>query len=222
MEEHLDLDEGGRLEAIKDFASRHRATLIAVAVAVILGASAGYAWHQHRQDRLTRASGLYQTAVSALEAGRSAQAREALRTLTEDFSGTPYGAFGRVFRARLLHEKGDSQKALDVLAPAAEGQAGPGLARQVAVEERARILRNLDRPKEALKVLEALAGKAYLASYFQLKGDLLAATGQPRPARAAYSRARQMPGGGSLESGLKARLEQLPAPGSQAEDGKTQ
>ncbi len=222
MEEHLDLEEGRRLQAAKDFVSRNRFPLIAAVVAVILGAAAGYGWHQYRQGRLIEASEHYQAAVSALQEERSGDARVALRTLTEDYTDTPYGAFGRVLRARILHAGGDSQQALEVLAPVAEGEAGPAYARHVAVEERARIRWDRGDVEGALDALEPLAEEAYLASYFQLQGDLLAANGQPEAARAAYEEARKAPGSSALQPGLKARLDRLPSPagaGDEKEDG---
>jgi predicted negative regulator of RcsB-dependent stress response len=211
LEDELDIEEGQRAEAAKAFLKRNRVPLIILAVGVLLGAAAGYGYVNWRHSQMLSASQQYSSAVTALEEGRQGDAGAGFRTLIADYGGTPYAAFARVFQARLLHGDGDSEKALEVLAPVAEGADGPKEARHIAVEERARIRWDRQGPADALAELEAIADAAYLPSYFLLKGDLLAALDRPDEARAAFQRVPEAPGGTSLGEAVKARLDRLPA-----------
>ena len=215
MEDELDIEEGQRAEAIKSFLKRYRMPLIILAVGVVLGVAAGYGYVNWRHSQMLSASQQYSSAMAALEEGRNADAGAALERLITDYSGTPYAAFGRVFRARLLHAEGQSDQALTVLAPVAEGGGGPMEARHIAVEERARIRWDRQGPADALGELETIADVAYLPSYFLLKGDLLAALERPEEARAAFQQVQKKAGAGPLQEAVKARLDRLPA----ADDG---
>ncbi|KPV40480.1 hypothetical protein AN478_06760 [Thiohalorhabdus denitrificans] len=223
MEENLDLEEGRRKEALKEFAHRHRWGLIALAVAVAVGVGAGYGYYRHQNAQLLAASETYGSAVEALRAGREGDARQALGDLIAEYGDTPYAAFGRVYRARLEHRDGQSEQALATLAPLAESGGKPAEVRQVAVEERARIQWDRGNPQAALDTLAALEGEAFLPSYFLLKGDLLAAQGDHEAAARAYREARLRPGSGPLGETIQGRLEQLPgaagAAGTEEEAG---
>ncbi|MFA9460855.1 YfgM family protein [Thiohalorhabdus sp. Cl-TMA] len=218
MEEHLDLEEGRRIEALKDFAHRYRWLLVALAVAVAVGIGAGYGYYRHQSAQLLAASETYGSAVQALQSGREGDAREALRTLMTEYEGTPYAAFARVFRARLLHQGDQSARALEVLKPLASGSVGPPEAQHIGVEERARIQWEQGNAQTALNTLRALEGEAYLPSYFLLKGDLLSATGKPEAAGEAYREARTRPGAGPLSQVIQARIEQLSGNGAPSGD----
>lgn len=210
MEEQLDIEEGKRMAAAKAFAHRHRFLLATLVAALIIGAAAGWGYQRYRQAQQLEASQQYQEGLKALSEGRRGDARQAFKGLVSEHPGTSYAGMGRVLRARLLHEGGDAQAALEVLAPLVDG-GGPAEARHLAVEETARIQWAAGDIDAALATLEGIAGQAYMPSYFQLRGDLLAAAGRTEAARAAYQRALQQPGSAPLGSGLEARLDQLPA-----------
>lgn len=210
MEEDLDLEEGRRLAAAKEFAYRHRYLLAVLAVAVVAGAAAGWGYARYQQAQQVEAAEHYQDGMTALTEGRHGDARQAFKTLVSQYGGTSYAAMGRVLRARLLHADGDHQGALGLLEPLVAGRTGHVDARHLAVEEAARIHWEKDRVEEALATLEEIAGTAYQPSYFQLRGDLLAAADRPRQARSAYKRALKQPGSEPLRSGLEARIDQLP------------
>jgi len=212
LEENLDIEEGQRAEAMKAFLKRYRMPLIILAAGIILAAVAGYGYLNWRHSQMLGASQQYSSAVDAMEQGRQGDALAGFKTLIAEYDGTPYAAFGRVFRARLLHEDGQTQAALEVLTPVADGQAGPSEARHIAVEEAARIRWDRQGAEAALSELEALSGKAYLPSYFLLKGDLLAELERPDEARSAYRQARDSAGGQALQRTVDARLDRLPAP----------
>lgn len=211
MEEHLDIEEGQRLAAAKAFAYRHRFLLITIAIAALIGIAAGWGYSRYLNSQRVAASGHYQEAMAALADGRRGDARQAFKTLIDDFDGTSYAGMARVLRARLLHAGGDREGALALLEPLVSGKRGPAEARHVGVEAAARIRWDGGDVKGALATLEEIAPSAYLPSYFQLRGDLLVADGRPEAARNAYQRALEKAGSGPLQSGLEARLDQLPA-----------
>ncbi|MFP4560009.1 MAG: YfgM family protein [Thiohalorhabdus sp.] len=220
MEENLDLEEGRRMEALKAFAHRHRWGLFALAVAVAVGAGAGYGYYRHQSAQLLAASEAYGSAVEALQAGREGDARQALGDLIAEYEDTPYAAFGRVYRARLEYQDGQSEEALATLAPLAEADGEPDEVRHIAVEERARIQWDQGDPQAALDTLATLDGEAFLPSYFLLKGDLLAAQGDHEAAARVFREARQQPGSGPLEETIQSRLEQLPDASGTSEEKK--
>ena|GEM_PF-179143 len=211
MEEHLDIEEGQRLAAAKEFAHRHRFLLATLVVAALVGAAAGWGYSRYQEGQRLEASRHYQQGVKAMAEGRTGDARQALKTLIGDYSGTTYAAMGRVLRARLVNEGGSPQQALDLLAPLVEGRVGAGETRHIAVEEAARIQWGQGDVEAALATLETIAPSAYLPTYFQLRGDLLVAAGRPEEARGAYRRALNRPGGSALAQELEARLDQLPS-----------
>ncbi|MEF8792918.1 YfgM family protein [Thiohalorhabdus sp.] len=219
MEEDLDLEEGRRLAAVKEFAYRHRYLLAVLAVAVVAGAAAGWGYARHQKAQQVEASSHYQDGVAALTEGLSGDARQAFKTLVTEYGGTTYATMGRVLRARLLHADGDPEGALALLEPVVGGQSGHSEARQVAVEEAARIHWEQGDVEGALASLEEIAGTAYQPSYFQLRGDLLAAADRPRQARSAYKRALKQPGAEALRSGLESRIDQLPGSGGAPDEG---
>jgi len=212
LEEELDLEEGRRLAAAKAFAHRHRFLLATLAVAVVVGAVAGWGYQRYQRTQHLEASAHYQDGLKALSEGRVGDARQAFKGVVADYPGTSYAGMARVLRARLLHDDGSSQAALDVLEPLVTGKQGPTEARHFAVEEAARIRWGRGDPEAALATLDAIAKSAYQPSFFQLRGDLLAAAGRPEDARSAYRRALEQPGAESLRSGLKARIDRLPGP----------
>jgi len=211
LEEDLDFDEGHRAEVLKDLAYRYRWLLVASAIAVAVGIGAGYGYYQHQKAQIQGASEAYGTAMQALQAGREGDARQALQTLVDQYGGTTYGAFARVFRARLLYQGGQASQALGMLKPLVDGEVGPPEARHIAVEEQARIQWAQGKDQAALATLGSLEGKAYLPGYFLLKGDILADTGKPDAARKAYKEARLHPGADALAQTIKDRLQALSA-----------
>ena len=211
MEEHLDIEEGQRLAAAKDFAYRHRFLLATLVVAVVLGAAAGWGYNRYRHSQQVAASGFYQKGLQALSQDRDGDARQAFKALIADHPGTSYAAMGRVLRARLLHHDGSSEQALKVLEPLVAGDTGPVDARHVAVEEAARIHWDQGDVQAALDTLDRIAPSAYQPSYFQLRGDLLAAAKRPEAARDAYRQALAQTGSEPLRPGIEARLDELPA-----------
>jgi len=219
LEEDLDLEEGRRLAAAKEFAYRHRYLLAVLAVAVVAGAAAGWGYARYQQAQQVAASKHYKEGLAALTEGRNGDARQAFKTLVTDYSGTTYAPMGRVLRARLLHSDGDLEGALALLEPLVSGGTGHSEARHVAVEEAARMHWERGEVEKALATLEEIAGTAYQPSYFQLRGDLLAAADRPRQARSAYKRALKQPGAEPLRSGLEARLDQLPEGDAAGADG---
>jgi predicted negative regulator of RcsB-dependent stress response len=210
LEENLDIEEGQRAEAMKAFLKRYRMPLIILAAGIILAAVAGYGYLNWRHSQMLGASQQYSSAVDAMEQGRQGDALAGFKTLIADYDGTPYAAFGRVFRARLLHEDGQTQAALEALAPVADGQAGPSEARHIAVEEAARIRWDQQGPEAALGQLDQLGQAAYMPSYFLLKGDLLAALERPAEARSAYEQVLDAAGGSRLQQAVDARMDRLP------------
>jgi predicted negative regulator of RcsB-dependent stress response len=206
-----DLDMGNpRWEATKAFVSRYRLTLTVAVVGLLLLVAAGLAYQNYRQDRLVSASDHYQRALAALQQGNTSRARTQLTTTAERFSATPYGGMARVLLARLHHEAGETGQARSVLQPLVDGEGEPRIARHLAVEEMARLRWEAEGPQAALQVLDKLSDRAFLPTYYLLRGDLLAEAGQPARARSAYEQARQAPGAQRLSGDIDRRLDGLP------------
>jgi predicted negative regulator of RcsB-dependent stress response len=198
-----------RWEAVKAFATRYRLTLTVAGVGLVLLALGIWAYQDYRQGRIAQASQHYQQGQTAFQQGNTKRARRQWQTTVERFSRTPYAGMARVMLARLHHESGRPGQARKVLEPLVSGGNGPQVARQMAIEELARLRWAQGESGKALDLLQEHRQAAFLPTYHLLRGDLLAETGQPKKARKAYDKASQMGGGQRLSGSIQRRLDGL-------------
>jgi predicted negative regulator of RcsB-dependent stress response len=117
---------------------------------------------------------------------------------------------GALVAARFYYDRNDLKSAKAQLQWALERSSSDDL-RELARLRLAAVLLDEKAYDEALKQLETPHAAAYEAQYAALKGDILAARGQPAEAKAAYKLAIEKAGAqdGQFRESLRMRLDAL-------------
>ena len=147
------------------------------------------AWQKHQTNQAQGASQVYQQLLETAlnpsgkpDAGKVAELATKLKT---DFGGTHYAQYGSLFVAKVAVESGKLDDAAAELKAVVDKPADATLG-ELARQRLARVLAAQGKVDDALKLLEGDAGKAFLASREELKGDLLVQLGRSDEAHAAY------------------------------------
>ncbi|HMM46476.1 MAG TPA: tetratricopeptide repeat protein [Thiobacillaceae bacterium] len=182
-----DLDEQERLDELKAWWKRW-GSLIFLALAVILAATAGWRYWQNRVvTQNLHAAAVYQNFTELLGSSDTRAAREAGAILIDQYGSTPYAA-----RAALLLAK---QNVADKDLKSAQTQLEWAVAnsKEPAVKDLARLrLAGVQLDQQdydaALKSLSGTHSDAFAFRFDDLRGDVLLAQGKPAEARAAYEK----------------------------------
>lgn len=158
------------------------------AVALSLGL---HFWFKHREVKLERGSAHYEQMLSALVNGDESTTIKEASLLKENYSHTPYAALASLIFARN-----------DVYAdkyPEAEAEltwvmkhGNTYSLREIAQLRLARIEIQLNKPQEALKVLEKINDSNYMPMIDEVRGDSYLALNQTDKAREAYQKAANL------------------------------
>jgi predicted negative regulator of RcsB-dependent stress response len=211
METYLTEEE--RLEALKRWWNDNSQSVV---VGLLLGAIAIVGWNMwqgNRRGNAEQAATVYQQLVKATEAKQSEPATKLAERLIQQYSGTAYSDFGRLFLAKLKVEAGDlvgAKKALEEILASTDDET----LKTVATLRLGRVMLAAGEIEPALKLIGAYtdqkAGK-FAGLYQELKGDLLAASKRYSEARDAYQSAKSL---GENSTLLELKLNDLPAEGS--------
>lgn len=204
--------EDEELAAIKDWWQRNGKPLLtggALALVVVFG---WQAWQKHQTNQAQGASQVYQQLLETAlnpsgkpDAGKVAELANKLKT---DFGGTHYAQYGSLFVAKVAVESGKLDDAAAELKAVVDKPADATLG-ELARQRLARVLAAQGKVDDALKLLEGDAGKAFLASREELKGDLLVQLGRSDEAHAAYERAKAALTEDAAVGGLQMKLDDL-------------
>ena len=181
----IDLEEQEQVDALKAWWKRHGNTVL-MAVAVFAAVVAGIqGWRLYQSNQTQQAAGLYDLLQNASQNKDTKKIRDAAGQIMEKFPGTAYAARAALISARANYDSGDSKSAKAQLQWVLEH------AKEEPIQDEARlrlagVLLDEKNFVEALKLLDAKHGEAYAGLYSDLKGDVLAAQGQPDAARKAY------------------------------------
>jgi predicted negative regulator of RcsB-dependent stress response len=206
----LDLEEQEQLAELKSWWRTHGNLVIAVIVAAMLAFAGWRYWRVHQGNQAAEAAVLYETLGKAAQAGDAKALRDAGGALAENYPGTLYAPMGALVAARFYYDRNDLKSAKAQLQWAVERSSSDDL-RELARLRLAAVLLDEKAYDEALKQLEAPHAAAYEAQYAALKGDVLAARGQPAEAKAAYKLAIEKAGAqdGQFRDSLRMRLDAL-------------
>jgi predicted negative regulator of RcsB-dependent stress response len=206
----LDLEEQEQLAELKSWWRTHGNLVIAVIVAAMLAFAGWRYWSVHRGNQAAEAAVLYETLGKAAQAGDAKALRDAGGALAENYPGTLYAPMGALVAARFYYDRNDLKSAKAQLQWAVERSSSDDL-RELARVRLAAVLLDEKAYDEALKQLEAPHAAAYEAQYAALKGDILAAKGQPAEAITAYKLAIEKAGAqdGQFRESLRMRLDAL-------------
>jgi len=206
----LDLEEQEQLAELKSWWKTHGNLVIAVIVAAMLAFAGWRYWRVYQDGQAGQAAVLYEALGKAAEDGDAKALRDAGAALAENYAGTLYAPMGALVAARFYYDRNDLKSAKAQLQWALERSSSDDL-RELARLRLAAVLLDEKAYDEALKQLEAPHAAAYEAQYAALKGDILAARGQPAEAKAAYKLAIEKAGAqdGQFRESLRMRLDAL-------------
>ncbi len=207
--------EEEQVEALKGWWKENgKSLLFMIAIAL----SAVFAWKTWQQQQLTdaeSASITYQNLLDAVSATLGTQDLDQIATsqhlakeLKTDFENSEYARFAALLMARVQVDQGKLPEALAeldwVLAHSPSDEM-----RNVTLLRKARIYQAMGDYQKGLEVIKNLSAKEFNTSVFELKGDLLLASGEKMDARAAYQQALDASGNAEANPLLNMKLEDL-------------
>jgi predicted negative regulator of RcsB-dependent stress response len=181
----LDLEEQEQLAELKSWWKAHGNLVLAVLIAAMLAFAGWRYWRVYQANQAAHAGALYETLARAAQANDAKALRDAGGALAENYAGTLYASMGAMVAARFYYDRNDLKSAKAQLQWVIERAASEDF-RDLARLRLAAVLLDEKAHDEALKQLDAPHAAAYDAQFAAMRGDILAAKGQPAEARAAY------------------------------------
>jgi predicted negative regulator of RcsB-dependent stress response len=206
----LDLEEQEQLAELKAWWKQHGNLIVATVLAAAVAFAGWQGWRWYQASQSAQAAGLYESLARAAQAGDAKALRDATGSLIESYPRTLYAAMGALVAARFHFDRNDLKSAKTQLAWVIERSPSEDF-KDVARLRLAAVLLDEKGYDEALKVLEAKHGAAYVGQFEALRGDVLVAKGQPAEARAAYQAAieKAAKDQGAFRESVRMRLEAL-------------
>lgn len=183
-----DLEEQDQLEDLKAWWAQWGSYVTGIGIAVCVGVVGVQGWRWWHHSQAEQASVLYGAISVAARANDLGKAREAMTGLADKYAGTGYAPRGGLIVARLLFDNGDKAAAKAQLQWVIDRSDEDNL-KQIARYRLAEVQFDDKEYDAALRTLDAKHDDPYAGLYADLRGDLLAATGKPADARAAYQTA---------------------------------
>lgn len=186
------LSEEERVEALKKWWKENARSIIvgiAIGVSVVVGWNA---WKSAERHKAEEASALYQQLLKAVETKQTESAGKLGERLAEQYPGTTYATYGRLFIAKLKAESGDLDAAKKSLEDLLASTKDPNI-KHLARLRLGRVLLAQGNSETALRIVEPLGPEAmgaFASLYEELKGDLYVDLHRPKDARTAYEKAK--------------------------------
>lgn len=204
-------NEDDELQQLKNWWKNYGAAIV---IGVVLGSAllGGYRyWSTYTDERAAMASMRYDEVVVSMNEGRVKDALKIGDEIKQEYAATPYGGMAALLMARMSFERGDLKATREHLRWAVDNAAEP-ITAHVARLRLARIMHTMGETKAALALIDIgdigeISG--FSVEYFELKGDLLLATGDRDGARKAYIEALVREDGGKFSFILKMKLADL-------------
>ena len=180
-----DLQEQEQIDNLKALWKQWGSLVMTVLLAVVLGIVGSKGWQSYQQGRAEAASVEYTALEKSLQAQDLNKAKTQLAHLKSEFGSSPYTSRAALLLAQALVGSKDLKAAQEqlqwVLQQTKEDDLKDLTRMRIASVQ-------LDRKQysDALKTLEAKPGGVYMASYSELKGDILLASGKAAEAAKAY------------------------------------
>lgn len=185
MAQHLDLEEQEQLEQIKHFWKQHGNWISWVLIAVF-GSIAGWnAFQYWQRNQAIQAAGLFDEVDRAAKASDLPRLEQAFTDMKSKYAGTAFAQQTGLLAARALAEKGKTDEAKAALIWVVD-KAGDEGYQAVARLRLAALLVEGKAYDEALKQLDGVTQKEFLALAADRRGDIHAMQGDPAKAKEAY------------------------------------
>jgi len=179
------LSEDEQVRKIKDWVKKNG---IAVVLGIALFFAASFCWRywqQYQNRQSVQASSLYEQVIAAHISHRYEDLKLYAQRLRDDYAATVYASLASMVAAReAIAQKDLSQAEKDLQWTVDHGK-DKGF-KQIARIRLARILVEEKQAQRALKVLEVIDDKAYLAKIYEARGDIYLSTGDKNLAMQEY------------------------------------
>jgi predicted negative regulator of RcsB-dependent stress response len=206
------MTEEEQIAQMKDWWQRNGKPLLtggALALALVFG---WQAWQQYQTNQAQGGGALYQqlleTTLTPSGQPDAGKVTELADKLKKDYAGSTYAQYGSLFVAKVAVDSGKLDDAVAELQPLVDKPADATLG-ELARQRLARVLAAQGKAADGLKLLEGEAGKAWLASREELKGDLLVQLGRGDEAHVAYQKAKDSLAEDAAVGGLQMKLDDL-------------
>ena len=204
--------EDEELAVIKEWWLRNGKPLLSGVALALVVVFSWQGWQKYQANKAEGASMIYQQLLEAALApsGKADMAKvvELSSKLKNDYAGTHYAQYGRLFVAKVAVEAGKLDDAVGELQAIIDEPADETLG-ELARQRLARVLAAQDKVADALQLLDGDAVPAYQASREELKGDLLVQLGRADDAHAAYLKAKAALSDEAAIGGLQMKLDDL-------------
>jgi predicted negative regulator of RcsB-dependent stress response len=189
-----------------------RENWMALAGGLVLGLAGIFgweAWQKARTAKAEHASQIYEDLKHA-SPGMPERGDELWQQLSGPYAATPYAAQGALLLASQAAARQDWAGAQAKLDWVAKNSEDPGL-KKIARLRLARVLWQLQKPDEALALLDLPDDDPFAALYQELRGDIQLARGDREAARRAYEKAIQLGPAAAGHEALQRKLDDLGA-----------
>ena len=188
MATQLDLQEQEQLDALKAFWKQY-GNLITWTLVLVLGAYAGWnGWQYYQRDQARQAAAMFDELERSAGLGDAERVGRVFDDLQARYGATAFASQGGLLAARVHADKGQAASARSTLAWVADNGSDEGL-RALARLRLAGLLIDAKEYDAARQQLDGVAAPGFEALVADRRGDLLAATGKPAEAKAAYEAA---------------------------------
>ena len=200
-----------KVEAIKKWWKENGFSIIA-GIAIGLAAIFGWrGWIAYTDSVSGQASAIFEQVLSNARTGATEAVVKQTEALHDDYGSTPYAALSSLMAAKLQYEAGDAAAAVEALRQAIADSPDPALAKLAGLRL-ARIQVSEGEIDAAAATIAAHDdGGAFAAQFAAVLGDVAAARGETKEARAQYERA--IAAGSGLSQLLQLKLDNLPSAG---------
>ncbi|GGY44937.1 hypothetical protein GCM10011297_17410 [Bacterioplanes sanyensis] len=189
--------EEEQVEALKNWWAENGKSLL---VSVVIVAGGWFGWNTYQDNQRATAEAASQVYSQLVEQAALPQAQQddsskadmqqLAERLVNDYDGTAYADFGRLFIARLAADAGDYDSAASSLQQVVDA-AEPGPVKFTAQARLALVLTELERFDDALSQLADVPDPAYQVQFEETRGDIFWRQGKAEDALAAYEKALQ-------------------------------
>ena len=204
--------EDEELANVKDWWQRNGKPLVTGGLLALVVVFGWQSWQKYQGNQAQGASNLYQQLLeTALTPGGkpdTARLVDLSTKLNNDFGGSAYAQYGRLFVAKAAVDEGKLDDAVAELKVVVDKPVNPTLG-EVARQRLAQVLAAQNKAEDALKLLDGEADKAFAASREELKGDLMVQLGRRDDAFAAYQKAKAALSDDAAVGGLQIKLDDL-------------
>jgi predicted negative regulator of RcsB-dependent stress response len=183
-----DLEEQEQIAAIKGWWNDYGKLVMLVVIGALVAIAAFQGWRYYRAQQAEKASLLYAQLTEAERGNDAKRVRDIAAQIIDRYGSSQYAGMAALAAAKAGVSTGEMEDAKKRLQWAADNAKEEEM-RDIARLRLAGVLLDEKKYDEALKLLSAKTGEAFVVFYADLRGDVLSAQGKAAEARAAYQQA---------------------------------